>query len=216
MIPEAGFVDLTMTYDARMAGVSFEDTKILSRDGWNAKTLKIYVHSGTHMDAPHHFGVSDKTIDEYQPADFIGKAHVLRLSINEDSYLISLPDLDPVISKFEPGDSLLIRSGWSAHLYKQKYRDGLPRISEEVARCLVDHKIKMVGVEPPSIADVNNLEEVTRIHQILMAGDVIIIEGLANLDQLQKDVCTLFAFPLKIKDGDGSPARVIALDGEQE
>lgn len=214
MIPETGFVDLTMTYDARMAGVSFEDTKILSRDGWNAKTLHVYAHSGTHMDAPYHFGVSDKTINEYQPSDFIGKAHVLRLSISKDSYLISLADLDPVINKFEPGDSLLIQSGWSAHLYKQRYRNGLPRISEEVAQCLVDQKIKMLGVEPPSIADVNNLKEVTRIHQILMAGDVIIIEGLTNLDQLQNDVCTLFAFPLKIKNGDGSPARIIALDGE--
>ena len=216
MIHEACFVDLTMTYDAWMPGVSFEDTKILSRDGWNSKTLQIYAHSGTHMDAPHHFGVSDKTINEYHPSDFIGKAHVLRLSINEDSYLISMTDLDPVINKFEPGDSLLIQSGWSAYLYEQRYRDGLPRISEEVARCLVDHKIKMVGVESPSVADVNDLEEVTRIHQILMKGDVIIIEGLTNLDQLQEDVCTVFAFPLKIKGGDGSPARVIALDGNKE
>ncbi|MDR8389701.1 cyclase family protein [Aliifodinibius sp. S!AR15-10] len=215
MIPEGRFVDLTITYDDRMEGVSFEDTKILNRDGWNAKTIKIYAHSGTHMDAPHHFGVSDKTINEYQPSDFIGKAHILRLSIKRDSYLISVSDLDPVINKFKPGDSLLIGSGWSEHLYKQRYRDGLPRISEEVAQCLVNHKIKMLGVEPPSIADVNNLDEVTRIHRILMAGDVTIIEGLTNIDQLQKDICTVFAFPLKIKGGDGSPARVIALEGKE-
>jgi kynurenine formamidase len=45
-----------------------------------------------------------------------------------------------------------------------------------------------------------------------MAGGTIIIEGLTNLDQLHQDIFTLLAFPLKFKNGDGSPARVIALE----
>lgn len=206
------FVDLTLTYEDRMAGVSFEDTKILERDGWNARTLHMYGHSGTHMDAPLHFGVNNQTIDDFTPEDFIGKAHILRLNVSTDSYLISESDLEPVIGLLEPGDSLVIQSGWSAHIYKEKYRKGLPRISEDAAHCLVNHKIKMLGVESPSVADVGNLEEVTNIHRILMDGNVIIIEGLTNLDQLQKDTFTLLAFPLKIKDGDGAPARIIAIE----
>jgi arylformamidase len=206
------FVDLTLTCDERIEGVSFENTKILERDGWNARTLHMYGHSGTHMDAPLHFGVNNRTIDDFKPEDFIGKAHILRLNISTDSYLISESDLEPVTDLIEPGDSLVIQSGWSAHIYKERYRKGLPRISQNAAQCLVDHKIKMLGVESPSVADVGNLEEVTNIHRILMDGNVIIIEGLTNLDQLQKNTFTLMAFPLKIKDGDGAPARVIAIE----
>jgi arylformamidase len=205
-------VDLTLTYDDRMEGVSFEDTKILERDGWNARTLHIYGHSGTHMDAPLHFGINDQTINDFTPDDFIGKAHILRLNVSKDSYLISESDLEPVLNLIAPGDSLVIQSGWSAHIHKEKYKKGLPRISEDAAHCLVNHKIKMLGVESPSVADVGNLEEVTNIHRILMDGNVIIIEGLTNLDQLQKSTFTLLAFPLKIKDGDGAPARVIAIE----
>jgi arylformamidase len=208
------FVDLTLTYTERMDGVSFENTKTIEKDGWNARTLHIYGHSGTHMDAPFHFGVSSTTIDDYQPADFIGKAHILRVNVTEDSRLISAADLSPVLDLLEPGDSLVIQSGWSSYVYEERYRKGLPRISAEAADSLVDRKIKMLGVETPSVADVENLDELTRIHRILMAGNVTIIEGLTNLDQIQKNTFTLLAFPLKIIDGDGAPARVIAIEDD--
>ena len=35
---------------------------------------------------------------------------------------------------------------------------------------MVEHRVRMLGVEPPSIADVNDLEEVTRIRRILLGG----------------------------------------------
>ena len=91
------------------------------------------------------------------------------------------------------------------------FRNELPRISEELANWCVANKVKMIGVEPPSIADVNNLDEVTKIHKILLKT-VIIIEGLTNLEQLKSNCVELIALPLKIEDGDGSPARVIAIE----
>ncbi|MFH5831349.1 cyclase family protein [Halalkalibaculum sp. DA384] len=207
-------IDLTLTFDERMDGVSFENTRVLERDGWNARTLHIYGHSGTHMDAPLHFGVNSQTTDDFEPSEFIGHAHILRLPVQEDSYLISVSDLESIKDQISPGDSLLIQTGWSAFVWEERYRKGLPRISEQLAHWIVDKGVKMLGVEPPSVADVNNLDEVTRVHQILMEGGVIIIEGLTNIDKIQGETCTLFAFPLKIKDGDGAPARVIAIEDE--
>jgi len=69
----------------------------------------------------------------------------------------------------------------------------------------------MVGVEPPSVADVNDLAAVTEVHQILLGGKVIIVEGLTNLDQLEGESCTFGAMPLKIADGDGAPCRAFAI-----
>ena len=76
---------------------------------------------------------------------------------------------------------------------------------------MVQKSIGILGVEPPSVADVNNLEEVTKIHQILLGGDVIIVEGLCNLDLIEKPKVKLIALPLKVTNGDGAPARVIAI-----
>ena len=57
-------IDCTLTYHHGMAGVALDQAKTVEKDGWNAKILKLYSHSGTHMDAPLHFGVNDQTIDQ--------------------------------------------------------------------------------------------------------------------------------------------------------
>ncbi|HRX80869.1 MAG TPA: cyclase family protein, partial [Pirellulaceae bacterium] len=70
--------------------------------------------------------------------------------------------------------------------------------------------VALIGVEPPSVADVNNIEEVTEIHRILLGGGIVIVEGLVNLDQLPSKV-EFIALPLKIRGGDGCPVRAIAV-----
>ena len=121
--------------------------------------------------------------------------------------------LGELVGKISPQDSLLLHTNWSRRNGTPDYREALPRISEELARWMVDKKVKMVGVEPPSVADVNNLTEVTLIHQILLGGGITIVEGLCNLDQLSQEKVLLFALPIKYAGGDGAPARVIAVEG---
>ena len=58
------FIDLTINMEKGMHGFSSEPAYILKNDGWNGTTFHIYSHSGTHMDAPQHFDVSDETVDE--------------------------------------------------------------------------------------------------------------------------------------------------------
>jgi kynurenine formamidase len=46
----------------------------------------------------------------------------------------------------------------------------------------------------------------------LLGAGIIIIEGLANLEQLTARVARIIALPLKIAGGDGAPARVVAIE----
>src|SRR5690606_33623757 len=113
--------------------------------------------------------------------------------------LLEPSQLGAAAERFRPGDSLLLRTGWSTHVSDPAiYRDSLPRISEALARWCVDRSVKLLGVEPPSVADVNDLPEVTRIHQILLGGGVTIVEGLTALDQLTQDRVLFGALPLKL------------------
>lgn len=205
-------IDLSHPYSEKFLNFSIESCKTMEANGWNASTLKFYSHCGTHMDAPIHFNVSNKTIDQIPVSNFVGKAWVIDATSVGAKGLITTDEIDfGIKEQFKPGDSFLIRTDWYKNVHTSKYRNELPRISEELANWCVTHKVKMLGVEPPSVADVNNLEEVTRIHKILLK-DVIIIEGLANLDQLKSKSVELIALPLKIADGDGAPARVIAIE----
>lgn len=204
--------DLTIPYAKGMKGYDYEIARTVGRDGWNARTLHLYSHEGTHMDAPYHFGVSEETIDLFQPSQLMGQAWLAKITIHQPNQLLTIEDLGQIAHLFEAGDSLLIRTDWNKFLGQDKYRTELPRISQPLAEWCVDHKVKILGVEPPSVADVNNLEEVTKIHHILFKGNVIIVEGLTNLASIQKNKVYLIALPLKIKGGDGAPARVLAFE----
>jgi len=204
--------DLTHTFDDKIDGFTSEPARTIDKDGWNARMLKIYSHAGTHMDAPVHFGAGDFTIDQYTPADVMSNALIIDVQVDVAKFLIELDDVSDQLSKFNDGESLIFRTGWGKKYDQPEYKFDLPRISDDLAHWCVDHRVKMLGVESHSVADTQNLEEVTRIHQILLGGNVIIIEGLKNLEQIKSSEVFLMALPLKIANGDGAPARVIAFE----
>lgn len=195
-----------------MPGVDWEPARTLEKDGWNARTLHLYSHCGTHMDAPLHFGCSHQaTIDQTPLETCLTTAHVARLTNVKPSGLIGISEIGAITEQFKPGQSLLLNTAWSKHVSDPKiYRDQLPRVSDELAQWCVDAKVAILGVEPPSVANVLDLEEVTRIHEILLGGGVTIVEGLTNLESLPDRPFLFGAMPLKIGNGDGSPCRAFA------
>ncbi len=207
-------IDLTMPLRPGMRGVETDPKFTVAQNGWNAATWHLYSHAGTHMDAQIHFEAGPETIDQHTPARCMGPAWIVRQTGLPPKALHTIADLGSIADQFQPGDSLLFHTGWSAHVDNPAtYRDGLPRISEELAHWCVAKKVKLLGVEPPSIADVTNLPEVTLIHKILLGGGVTIVEGLTNLDQLKSDRVFFAALPLRLAGGDGCPVRAFAADG---
>lgn len=140
------------------------------------------------------------TIDQMPLDRLMGSARILDLSGISPAAMIGTGDLGSLKETLTAGDSLIIKTGWSSYAITdpKKYRDQLPRISEELAHWLVEKKIKILAVEPPSIADVNDLAEVTAVHQILFSGQVIIVEGICNLDNINVEEVELMVMPLKI------------------
>ncbi len=210
----ARIIDLTLTLRPGMRGVEIEKLHTVNEHGWNSRMLHLYSHCGTHMDAPLHFEAGDGTIDCIPLEHCLGPAWVANLSGIEPKALITVAHLGPVAKKVRPGEGLLLKTGWSAYVSRPEYyRDNLPRVSRELAEWCVERRVRLLGVEPPSVADVNNLEEVTTIHRILLGGRVIIVEGLTNLEALCQERVFFGAVPLKIEGGDGSPCRAFVIEG---
>lgn len=205
-------IDLTMTMRLGMRGVDWEQAKSVEQDGWNARTLHLYSHAGTHMDSQTHFAAGPGTIDVTPLDRCMGPAWVVNLEGIADKTSITTEHLGEIATKFQPGDSLLLRTGWSRHIDNAThYRDCFPRISEDLARWCVANQLNVLGVEPPSVADVNNMEELTLIHKILLGANITIVEGLTNLDQISSEKVFFVAAPLKIEGGDGCPCRAFAI-----
>lgn len=205
-------IDLSLPIDGDMRGVNISPARRLETDGWNATTLELYSHCGTHMDAPVHFVAGAASIDQQTLDVCVGPALVINLAPVELSHLITVDQLSPYHDRIVAGSRLLFRTDWHKVYGSDQYRNKLPRISLELAHWLVDRNVAMIGVEGPSVADVNDKRELTDVHQTLFKGGVLIVEGLANLDQIQQEVVQFIALPMKIVDGDGSPVRAIAIE----
>ena len=205
-------IDLSLPIDDRMAGVSISTARQIEADGWNATTLSLYSHCGTHMDAPRHFLPQGATLDEQSLDVIVGPAVVVDVTPVEPRQLIEVENLKHVDEYVTPGCRLLFRTDWHQRYGTPQYRDELPRISLQLAHWLVERQVGLIGVEPPSVADVNNLAELTEVHRTLFEGKVVIVEGLTNLDQIQMPQVEFIALPLKIVGGDGSPVRAIAIE----
>jgi arylformamidase len=207
-------IDLTLPLTPGQRGVATEPKYTVARDGWNAATWHLYTHAGTHMDSQLHFAAGPETIDTKPLTKCMGPAVVVNLVPIAPRALITVAHLGAAAANFQAGDSLLLRTDWYRSVKDPAvYRDGLPRISEELANWCVDRRVGILGVEPPSVADVNNLTEITRVHQILLGGGVTIVEGLGHLDQLTQPRVFFAALPLKLAAGDGCPVRAFAVEG---
>jgi kynurenine formamidase len=196
-----------------MRGFASEAKYNFRDHGWNGQTLHLYSHCGTHMDAPTHTDAGDRTIDEVPLAQCMGPAWLVKLDGIAPRALIHVADLGAIATRFSPGDSLILRTGWSAFLNEAKWRDELPRVGLELARWCVEQRVKLLGVEPPSVADVNHLPELIEIHRTLLGGGVLIVEGLTHLDAISQEKVFFAALPLKPLRGDGSPVRAFAVEG---
>lgn len=205
-------IDLTLPLDNATRGVNITPFKRLESDGWNATTLSLYSHSGTHMDAPFHFLPEGDTIDRQDLNATVGPALVVNVAPARPRQLLGVDDLSAVADRIRPGVRLLLRTDWHKQYGNPEYRDGLPRISRELAEWLVQNGVSLIGVEPPSVADVNNMQELTDVHRTLLGGGVVIVEGLAHLDQISQPIVQFIALPLKVIGGDGTPVRAIAIE----
>ncbi len=213
MMSERRVIDVSASLREPMQGFRKKIAKTVDADGWNASTLEIYSHAGTHLDAPLHFNINNSSIDKIPVERLICDCHIVRIDPCEPGLFITTEHLGRVSESILPGEGIIFNTGWSSYIDDASmYRDKLPRISPDLAEWMVRNKINLVGVEPPSVADVNNLDELTEIHRILMEGDVLILEGLCNLEEVRKNKVQLIALPLKIGDGDGAPARAVIVE----
>lgn len=205
-------IDLSLSVNNDMPGVDISTAKRLEVEGWNATTLSLYSHCGTHMDAPRHFLPDGPTLDQQDLSTCVGPATLINLAPAAPRQLITVADLGDLAESIDSGARLLFRTDWYKRYGTPEYRNELPRISQELAEWLVEKRVAMIGVEPPSVADVNNMQELTDVHQTLFRGNVLIVEGLANLDQITSAEFDFVALPMKITGGDGSPVRAIAIE----
>ena len=89
-------IDLSLPVTNEMPGVNIRTARQLDPDGWNATTLQLYSHAGTHMDAPRHFLPDGKPLDQQDLNVLVGPALVVNLAPAAPRELITVKHLASV------------------------------------------------------------------------------------------------------------------------
>jgi arylformamidase len=198
------YIDLSVAIDQHTpvypgdAPVKIEPAGKIEQDGFNDHVVSINTHVGTHIDAPLHMIANGPTLDTVPVEQFVGRGQL----INVDKEF----DMDALKrASIQTGDVVLFHTGMSERYHDPVYFENYPAMSEEMAQYLVGQNVKMVGVDTGSIDNLDGFP----IHKTLLAGNVLIIENLTNLDKLINKEFKVYALPIKLTL-DGAPARVIA------
>lgn len=179
--------------------------------GRNTHSIVLGSHTGTHMDAPLHFFDGETGIDEVDLEKICGKCCVVNMSNKKGGSVITKEDLQNVIIE----KRMLFRFDWFKHWQKEDFYKGFPFFSIEAAEYLVEQGLKVIALDTPSPDDGSaiGMKDDSPVHKLFLKNNVTIIEYLTNTDKLDshKDY-QLIALPLKLKNCDGSPARVIMME----
>jgi kynurenine formamidase len=82
-------------------------------------------------------------------------------------------------------------------------------LHRDAALYLTSFNLKGIGSDTISFDPVDSVE--LPVHHILLLKGLILIENLVNLTSLPKHNFAFSCFPLKIKNGDGSPVRAVGI-----
>jgi kynurenine formamidase len=184
----------------------------------NRETRKLVLgtHTGTHCDAPRHFVPGGQTIDQLPLDTFIGPARLLDFSAMPDGSVVTRGDLADRLHDARP-QRLVLRFGWDRHWGTRKYYKDHPFLADDAAEWLLRRGVKLLAMDTPMPDDPANGSSSANdspVHKILLGGGMILVEYLTNLSALRRSTFELFVLPLKIRDGDGAPARVVAIEEE--
>lgn len=181
-------------------------SSISQGDKFNVSRLEMGTHMLTHVDAPRHLIEQGLPVDRLPLDVLIGPAIVVEPC--PEGNLITATDLGQL--GVRKAERLLIKtrnSGlWAGGPYD--FESAFVSLSEDAAHWLLSKEVKLVGVDYLSIEAFDAREPV--VHRTLLEKGVIILEGL-NLSQVPEGRYQLVCLPLKVRDADGAPARVVLL-----
>ena len=143
----------------------------------NLTDFSMCAHNATHVDAPCHFVDGGKTVEEIPLSACVGEAEVIFFS---DTEKIKKSALKRILLKNCGG------------------------IDTELAHCLADKGVMLVGLEAQSVGDAD-------VHRILLSRGVVLLEGI-NLEDVPCGKYLLSAAPIKLGGSDGAPCRALLIE----
>jgi arylformamidase len=160
-------------------------------------------HTGTHVDPPFHFEPDGCKADDLPLDSMIGPAVViLCLEVIIDRPFLEAAGIKGV-------KRVLFKTKNSDRVKDRVWSDEFAHLTPDAAVYLVSIGLRLVGTDCLSIERFHSPDHA--VHRSLLKAGVVIVEGL-DLSGVGPGQYQMACLPLKIKGGDGAPARVVLME----
>jgi arylformamidase len=190
----------------------FEDFASLEQDDYNSTMLHCETHCGTHMDAPTHFlsKTDHRTIDEITPEEMVTEGVICDFSHKDPGSGITRQELMDESGKYglTSGDYLLFDCGMEPR-DTDEYLHDFVYPEKEAAAYMVEKQIACFGIDALSADKPGATLEEHHVHYTLLPANILIIEGIANLSNVDPGRYDVICTPIPYANRDGSQVRLL-------
>ncbi|HEY3316446.1 MAG TPA: cyclase family protein [Bacillota bacterium] len=179
--------------------------------GRTASKALVFMHAGTHVDAPKHFFYERGTIEQVPLDVLCGPTTVIDMYGKGNLEPITAADLEGACPKpIKKGNRAIIRTGYTDRCWgNDDYFQVSPYLTPDAAGWLVDQGFVLVALD----FQTDKPGDATfPVHKVLLGNGVIIIEYLTNVLTIAKPQVEMYALPLRFKGLEASPARVVVVE----
>jgi len=204
--------------------VEFEINAWREQDGYYLRRFAMGEHSATHVNAPNSFHADGVGIDQYPAESLVVPSVVIDIrsqaAANPD-YTIALAEIlnwEQQHGQIPPASVVLLFTGWqdkweNAAAFFNYDPEGKPHFPgfgvEATHFLLTERQIAGIGIDTHGVDP--GVDESFTINRLVLAKPRIVLENLTNLDRVPPTGTTLIIGILRLQDGSGSPAAVMAL-----
>ena len=192
--------------------------------------VSLAVHTGTHVDAPYHYGPPAsgepaRTIPDVPLEWCCGPAVVLDFSAKGPQEAITTEDvaraLDRIDHELGSGEIVLLRTGWDRRFAEADYSIAHPGLDGAACAHLLEQGARVIGIDTNSLdvpvpvcverLKAGDADAFLACHYLGRRHEYLQLEKLANLDRLPAVGSFVMAFPVLIEGAGAAWARVVAL-----
>lgn len=210
------------TYDGD-SNLEIEGLVTLAKDGYNMNRWHLVEHTGTHLDAPIHFGEDVDSADQIPVRNLVVPVVIVDIRAkaeNDADAQLTVEDLKAFEAQYvriPNGVCVAMLSGWGARASGSEFRnadsDGVmhfPGFHVEAAHYLMEER-NAIGIAVDTLSLDYGQSKDFATHYAWLPTNRWGLEAVANLDQLPATGATIVVGAPTIVGATGGPSRVIAL-----
>jgi len=164
--------------------------------------------TGTYIETAAHIDKQAAPVVDYPVQDFLFDCVVLRLGDKQPRHRISREELEAAAPEIQPGDAILVRTGWDRRWREPDFVVGSPFFSREAAQWLMDKRPRLLGSD---LSRFDNPDAPEFPWREFFARTTFLLAPVVNLDAVPSRRVQLLALPLKIEGAVSTPCRAVIL-----